>query len=68
MSRCRHTSAMSVPGTTNTCSVKNRESVAPAMIGPPSISETIVGPGDRDAAGDRGADPEPPVRRPDRSA
>src|SRR5258708_25013106 len=35
---------MSSPGTTNTCTAKKRESVAPAMIGPPNMSFTIAGP------------------------
>jgi hypothetical protein len=42
MSKCRPTKAINSPGTTKTCSAKNRESVAPAMIGPPSIRFTAV--------------------------
>src|SRR6266704_2175896 len=39
-----HTNPMSIPGITKTCRAKNRDSVAPAMIGPPSINLTIAGP------------------------
>src|SRR6266478_2735657 len=44
MRTCRHTKPINIPGITNTCRAKNRERVAPAMIGPPSISFTITGP------------------------
>jgi hypothetical protein len=38
--RCRLTRAMMRPGMTNTCSVKKRDRVSAAMIGPASISCT----------------------------
>src|SRR5215510_8626263 len=44
ISRCSDTNAINVPGTTKTWTAKNRESVAPPMIGPPSISFTMAGP------------------------
>ena len=53
---------------TKTCSAKNRDRVAPAMIGPPSISFTMPGPDDGYAARDRRADARGPNRRPDRIA
>ena len=59
--RWRPTKAISIPGITNTCSAKNRESVAPAMIGPPSISFTTAGPMIGNAAGDRSSDSQSPV-------
>ena len=62
MQQVQATKPISRPGMTKTCSAKKRDSVAPAMIGPPSISLTSRGPDERDAAGDRRADPEPPVR------
>ena len=56
--------AISSPGMRKTCSVKKRDSVSPARIGPPSTAETSSGPikGTRP----RGATPEAdrdPVRR-----
>src|SRR6266852_4653682 len=38
------TNAMSSPGMTKTCSAKNLDSVAPAMIGPPNSRSTTHGP------------------------
>src|SRR6267378_1339737 len=35
---------ISIPGITNTCRAKNRDRVAPAMMGPPSINFTMAGP------------------------
>ena len=36
ISRCTETNAISSPGITKTCKAKKRDSVSPAMIGPPS--------------------------------
>ena len=41
---CNATKAISSPGITKTCIAKKRESVAPAMIGPPSTRFTSQGP------------------------
>ena len=46
---------------TKTCSAKKRESVAPAMMGPPSMRCTSGPPIDGNAAHDGGADAEAPV-------
>src|SRR5271169_810391 len=44
INRCTETNTISRPGTMNTCSAKNRDRVAPAIMGPPSIRLTIEGP------------------------
>ncbi len=44
ISRCTPTSAIRRPGITKTWSAKNRVSVSPAMIGPPSTICTICPP------------------------
>src|SRR5262245_37880736 len=44
MRTCRQTNPINSPGTTKTWMAKKRESVAPAMIGPPNINFTTVGP------------------------
>ena len=46
---------------TKTCSAKKRDSVGPAMIGPPSIRSTSGPPMQRHAAENGGADAEAPV-------
>ena len=46
---------------TKTCSAKNRESVAPAMMGPPSSMMHRVLADERSAAGDGSADAQPPI-------
>ena len=60
--RCRPTNPISIPGMTKTCSAKNRESVAPAMIGPTEHQLHDRGTDDRHAARDRCADSESPIR------
>ena len=52
---------MSSPGITKTCSAKKRESVSPAMIGPPSSICTSVLAEKRNAADNGYADPQSPV-------
>ena len=54
--------AISMPGITKTCRAKKRESVEPAMIGPPNSRFTIHGPITRNSARDRRADANPPER------
>ena len=46
---------------TKTCSVKKRDSVAPAMMGPPSKSMDERAADDRHAAHDGSADAEAPI-------
>src|ERR1019366_5728234 len=41
---CMPTSASRMPGMTKTCRVKKRESVGPAMMGPPSMRSTSAPP------------------------
>ena len=61
ISRCNETKPISNPGMTKTCSAKNRDSVAPAMMGPPSSRCTSVRADQGNAAGDGSADAEAPV-------
>ena len=49
------------PGMTNTCRAKKRESVAPAMIGPPNIRLTIQRANYRNAAGNGCSDSQSPI-------
>jgi len=42
INRWRQTNPIRSPGITNTCKAKNRERVAPAMIGPPVIFQDVV--------------------------
>ena len=60
-STCRPTKAISSPGITKTCIAKNRDSVAPAMIGPPSTSFTSHGPKHGNAAHNRCSDAQSPI-------
>ena len=61
ISRCTPTNAISIPGITKTCSAKKRDSVAPAMIGPPSIRFTNHGPMNGLRLADRSPDPKSPI-------
>ena len=59
--RWRPTSAIRIPGIRKTWAVNTRESVRPAMMGPPRIRWTTDSPTNGRAGGDRRPDPEAPV-------
>ena len=58
---CKVTKAINSPGITKTCIAKKRESVGPAMIGPPNTSVTSHGPSNGNAAHNRCSDSQSPI-------